>query len=72
MTSSNMNYDVTMSGNVDLAFVDRADIKQYIGCPGPPAIYMILSSCLKELCRVGIVNGKCDVTIESVTSPCKV
>ncbi|KAI9137738.1 pachytene checkpoint protein 2 [Paraphysoderma sedebokerense] len=40
---------------IDLAFVDRADIKQYIGLPSPRAIYSILSSCLKELMRVEII-----------------
>jgi len=46
------------SGNVDLAFVDRADIKQYIGPPGPAAIYTILLSCIVELCRVRLVIGE--------------
>ncbi|KAL5272689.1 hypothetical protein ACHWQZ_G000769 [Mnemiopsis leidyi] len=54
LTTSNV------SGNVDLAFVDRADIKQYIGPPGPAAIYTILLSCLRELCRVGLINGSTD------------
>ncbi len=39
----------------DLAFVDRADIKQYIGPPPPKAIYTILASCLGELMRAGII-----------------
>ncbi|XP_063692353.1 pachytene checkpoint protein 2 homolog [Bolinopsis microptera] len=54
LTTSNV------SGNVDLAFVDRADIKQYIGPPGPAAIYTILLSCLTELCRVALINGSTD------------
>ena len=33
MTTSNI------TGTIDLAFVDRADIKQYIGPPGPEACY---------------------------------
>ena len=41
-----------ISGTIDLAFVDRADIKQYIGLPSPRAIYAIYYSCLKELIRV--------------------
>jgi SpoVK/Ycf46/Vps4 family AAA+-type ATPase len=40
----------------DLAFVDRADIKQYIGPPSPAAIYQILASCIVELVRAGIVR----------------
>uniref|UniRef100_A0A7S0EB03 AAA+ ATPase domain-containing protein n=1 Tax=Hanusia phi TaxID=3032 RepID=A0A7S0EB03_9CRYP len=40
---------------IDLAFVDRADIKQFIGHPSTPAIYQILRSCTVELMRVGIV-----------------
>lgn len=37
---------------IDIAFVDRADIKKYIGHPNERAIYKIYSSCLKELMRV--------------------
>lgn len=40
---------------IDLAFVDRADIKQYIGPPNTRARYEILRSCVGELQRVGIV-----------------
>lgn len=41
---------------IDIAFVDRADIKQYIGLPNTEARYNILRSCIKELMRCGIVN----------------
>lgn len=37
---------------IDLAFVDRADIKQYIGHPSEIAIYKIYQSCIKELVKV--------------------
>lgn len=37
---------------IDLAFVDRADIKQYIGLPEESAISSIYHTCLKELMRV--------------------
>ena len=47
LTTSNI------TGAIDLAFVDRADIKQYIGLPTPPAIYKIFLSCITELMRVG-------------------
>lgn len=46
LTTSNM------TGAIDLAFVDRADIKQYIGLPNSHAIYQIYYSCLQELMRV--------------------
>jgi SpoVK/Ycf46/Vps4 family AAA+-type ATPase len=50
MTTSNI------TDAIDLAFVDRADIKQYIGPPGPRVRYDILRTCLDELMRVGIVT----------------
>lgn len=37
---------------IDLAFVDRADIKQYIGPPSANAIFHIYLSCLEELMKV--------------------
>ena len=46
LTTSNI------TGAIDLAFVDRADIKQYIGLPTPPAIYHIYRSCIHELMDV--------------------
>ncbi|XP_050705741.1 pachytene checkpoint protein 2 homolog [Eriocheir sinensis] len=45
-----------ISGTLDLAFVDRADIKEYIGHPSTAAIYHIYLSCLAELQRTGIVS----------------
>ncbi|CAM9730239.1 unnamed protein product [Pylaiella littoralis] len=50
LTTSNV------SEAIDLAFVDRADIKQYIGLPTAPARYQVLHSCLEELVRVGIIS----------------
>ncbi|XP_058803990.1 pachytene checkpoint protein 2 homolog [Phymastichus coffea] len=41
---------------IDLAFVDRADIKQYISFPNEQAIYKIYSSCIKELMRTGFIE----------------
>uniref|UniRef100_A0A673JWL9 Pachytene checkpoint protein 2 homolog n=1 Tax=Sinocyclocheilus rhinocerous TaxID=307959 RepID=A0A673JWL9_9TELE len=40
---------------IDLAFVDRADIKQYIGPPSASAIFNIYLSCLEELMKRQIV-----------------
>jgi MoxR-like ATPase len=54
MTTSNI------TEAIDLAFVDRADIKQYIGNPSPRAIYQILRSCLLELMRVQIIAPAAD------------
>jgi len=52
MTTSNI------TGAIDLAFVDRADIKQYVGPPSQGAIYQILHSCALELIRTGLVGGE--------------
>ncbi|GAA5991775.1 hypothetical protein JCM10908_001136 [Rhodotorula pacifica] len=49
MTTSNL------SEAIDNAFIDRADIKQYIDLPPTAAIYWILRSCLQEIMRVGLV-----------------
>lgn len=46
LTTSNL------SEAIDIAFVDRTDMKQYIGPPSHQAIYKIYTSCLKELMRV--------------------
>ncbi|KAF8408321.1 hypothetical protein HHK36_007470 [Tetracentron sinense] len=41
---------------IDIAFVDRADIKAYVGPPTLQARYEILRSCLQELIRSGILS----------------
>lgn len=46
LTTSNM------TGAIDVAFVDRADVKQYLGLPSVQAIERIYISCLQELIRV--------------------
>lgn len=51
LTTSNI------SGTVDLAFVDRADIKHYVGMPSQSAIYQIYHSCISELAKVGLISG---------------
>jgi len=53
LTTSNI------TGAIDLAFVDRADIKAYIGPPSLHARYEILRSCLAELTRAGILEAPC-------------
>ncbi|XP_025030364.1 pachytene checkpoint protein 2 homolog isoform X1 [Python bivittatus] len=40
---------------IDIAFVDRADIKQYIGPPSPAAVFKIYHSCLEELMKCQII-----------------
>ncbi|NXA16045.1 PCH2 protein, partial [Sapayoa aenigma] len=40
---------------IDMAFVDRADIKQYIGPPSTEAIFRIYLSCLEELMKCQII-----------------
>lgn len=42
---------------IDIAFVDRADIKAYVGPPTLQARYEILRSCIQELFRVGILRS---------------
>jgi len=41
---------------IDVAFIDRADIKQYIGLPNHRARYIVMSSCILELRKAGIIN----------------
>ncbi|XP_030458051.2 pachytene checkpoint protein 2 homolog isoform X2 [Syzygium oleosum] len=50
MTTSNI------TAAIDVAFVDRADIKAYIGPPTLQARYEILRSCVQELMRAGILS----------------
>uniref|UniRef100_A0A8C6W8E3 Pachytene checkpoint protein 2 homolog n=1 Tax=Nannospalax galili TaxID=1026970 RepID=A0A8C6W8E3_NANGA len=40
---------------IDVAFVDRADIKQYIGPPSAAAIFKIYLSCVEELMKCQII-----------------
>lgn len=40
---------------IDPAFIDRADIKQYVGEPTPKAKYAILESCINELQDKGLI-----------------
>eukprot|EP00775_Hariotina_reticulata_P010268 gene10268-10427_t len=42
---------------IDVAFVDRADIKAYLGPPSAAARYEILRSGVLELARAGIIAG---------------
>ena len=51
LTTSNI------TNQIDEAFINRADIKFFIGNPSPLAIYTILKSCVDELIRVGIIES---------------
>ena len=42
---------------IDAAFIDRADIKQYIGLPPAAARFQVLASCVSELARVGLLTS---------------
>jgi hypothetical protein len=42
---------------IDVAFLDRADIKAYIGLPSEAARYEMLRSALEELIRCGMIAG---------------
>ncbi|KAI8813559.1 pachytene checkpoint protein 2 [Cladochytrium replicatum] len=42
--------------SIDEAFIDRADIKQYIGPPSAKAIYAIFCSCISELMQRGMIQ----------------
>ncbi|XP_030494240.2 pachytene checkpoint protein 2 homolog [Cannabis sativa] len=42
---------------IDIAFIDRADIKAYVGPPTLQARYEILRSCLEELIRTRILSS---------------
>ncbi|VDP85292.1 unnamed protein product [Echinostoma caproni] len=47
-----------VTGVIDPAFLDRADVRLYIGPPSAPAIYTIYRSCLAELIRVGLIQDE--------------
>ncbi|CAH0563536.1 unnamed protein product [Brassicogethes aeneus] len=53
-----------MTNTIDVAFVDRADIKQYLGLPSMNATYKIYHSCLEELIKAQVIF--CDKNIEDV------
>lgn len=52
LTTSNL------TSAIDLAFLDRADIKQFIGNPNAEAIFEIYSSAINELIRTKIIFSK--------------
>jgi hypothetical protein len=61
-----------VSEAIDVAFVDRADIKALVGPPGTTARYDILASCVNELVRVGLVRleaSKSSATAAKAVAP---
>jgi len=45
-----------MAAGIDAAFLDRVDLKVYMGPPCSDAVFRILRSCLLELMRAGIIT----------------
>lgn len=58
-----------LSEAIDPAFIDRADIKQYVGLPPPPAIYWILRSSLKEMMDKQMIRNQEILTYAELTNP---
>jgi hypothetical protein len=56
---------------IDDAFLDRADVRRYVGPPGARARYEILRTCLAELVRAGVVavDGACLSTPAQAAAP---
>ncbi|SCV71651.1 BQ2448_3239 [Microbotryum intermedium] len=54
-------------GTIDPAFIDRADIKQYVGLPPPPAIYWILRSSLLELMSKQMIRTQTLLTYDQLS-----
>jgi SpoVK/Ycf46/Vps4 family AAA+-type ATPase len=52
-----------LTDSIDAAFVDRVDLKLHIDLPILKARYEILRSCVFEMQRVGIVEGRSDSTL---------
>ncbi|XP_045771309.1 pachytene checkpoint protein 2 homolog [Maniola jurtina] len=46
-----------VTGAIDVAFVDRADVKRLVGPPSARAAYAVLRSCCAELATRGVLAG---------------
>jgi pachytene checkpoint protein 2 len=63
-----------LTASIDLAFLDRADIVQFIGEPSVDAVFKIIVSSLNELAAKGIIiadspeDGRDDFNIETISS----
>lgn len=47
-----------LTGSIDRAFVDRADIKQYVGLPPLTAVRYMLDTAVQELVVKGVIMGE--------------
>lgn len=56
-----------ITGAIDVAFIDRADMKKYIGLPETRGIFEILRSCLLELVEKGLIAMDPGERVEDVT-----
>lgn len=61
LTTSNL------TSTIDLAFVDRADLKQYVGEPNKEAICEIYSSAIEELIKAGIIIASSNNEVNQIT-----
>lgn len=59
LTTSNL------TSTIDIAFIDRADLKQFIGEPSVEAIYEIYKSSIDELMNVNIISTKWSLLLYS-------
>ena len=60
LTTSNL------SSCIDEAFVDRADIKRFIGNPGETGRLVILKDCVNVLLRIESLNNRSSLEQESL------
>lgn len=63
LTTSNL------TSTIDLAFIDRADLKQYVGEPNHEAINEIYDGAINELLRTGIIETEIDADGVEFRSP---
>lgn len=59
LTTSNL------TSTIDLAFIDRADLKQFVGEPNAEAIREIYDGAIKELIRAEIIEEKIDADTDA-------
>jgi pachytene checkpoint protein 2 len=52
-----------LASSIDAAFVDRADIKAYMGLPPVQARFAILRDCVLELARVGLIAPTVEIGV---------
>ncbi|KAK6622356.1 hypothetical protein RUM44_002167 [Polyplax serrata] len=56
-----------VTGTIDVAFADRADLKLFISYPSEWGVYEILRSCIEELIRCNLVEGDKNDFVELLT-----